>query len=64
MTHVQVVLASWAGALTAVALFAGWREWRRARRVEMDAVGLMPWQTIQVLAVIGLAICGLLALAR
>lgn len=62
MTHVQVLLAGWAGALTAVAIFAGWREWRRNRRHEPDAVGLVPWQTVQVLALVGLAICGLLAL--
>lgn len=63
MSHAQVMLASWAGALTAIAVFAGWRERRRNRRVTMDAVGLMPWMTVQVLALVGLAICGLLALA-
>lgn len=62
MTHVQVLLAGWAGTLTAVAVFAGWRERRRNGRVNMDAVGLMPWTTIQILALIGLALCGLLAL--
>lgn len=64
MTHVQAILAGWAGALTTVALFAGWRERRRARRSDPDAVGLVPWPTVQVLALIGLALCGLLALAR
>lgn len=62
MTHVQVLLASWAGAFAVVAVYAGWRERRRNRRTDMDAVGLMPWTTIQILALIGLALCGLLAL--
>lgn len=62
MTHVQVLLAGWAGALTAVAVYAGWRDRRRTRRADMDAVGLLPWTTIQVLAFLGLAVCGLLAL--
>lgn len=64
MTHVQAMLAGWAGALAAVALFAGWRDRRRNRRSDPDAVGLIYWPTVQMLAMVGLALCGLLALAR
>lgn len=62
ITHVQVLLAGWATALAAIIVFAGWREHRRKQRTDFDQVGLIPWPTVQVLAAIGLALCGLLAM--
>lgn len=62
MTHAQVLLAGGAGTALAVALFAGWRERARKRRTTFDAVGLIAWPTVQMLALIALAMCGLLAL--
>lgn len=62
MTHAQVLLAGGAGIAAAVALVAGWRERARKRRVDFDRLGLIAWPTVQMLALIALAICGLLAL--
>lgn len=62
MTHAQVLLASGAGTALAVALVAGWRERARKRRIDFDRLGLVAWPTVQMLALIVLAMCGLLAL--
>ena len=62
ITHVQVLLAGWAAALAVIVVFAGWREHRRKQRTDLDAVGLISWPTVQMLAAIGLALCGLLAM--
>jgi len=55
--------AAWAaaGAALALALVATAAEWLRARRRNLDKVGWMPWQTVQVLAFF--ATVGLAALA-
>lgn len=42
-----------AGAALALAIASGFGEARRQRRRNMDDVGFMPWQLIQLLAVIG-----------
>lgn len=44
----------WGGAVTAlaIALFSGWRDWRRARRDNLDSVGIVDWPTVQMLALI------------
>lgn len=49
------------GAALAVAVFAGWRDWRRARRHDPDAVGLVDWPTVQVFALIAAALLGSIA---
>ncbi|WP_294190036.1 hypothetical protein [uncultured Sphingomonas sp.] len=41
-------------------MFAAWRERRRARRVDPDAVGLLDWRGVQMLALILLAVALLL----
>lgn len=63
MTHMQALLAGWATALGGVAVLAGWRERQRRVRTRPDAVGLIAWPTVQLLAFVGLAMCGLLALS-
>ncbi|ABD26295.1 hypothetical protein Saro_1855 [Novosphingobium aromaticivorans DSM 12444] len=51
-----------AGALAlAIAMLAVWAERRRMRRVNLDAVGFMPWTVIYLIAF--LAACILLGLA-
>ena len=53
----------WAGALAGliVAVFAGWRDHARKRRDDLDRVSLFNWPTVQVLALIVLAICASIA---
>lgn len=51
-----------AGAAVAIALISGWRDWRRARRADPDAVGIIDWPTVQVLALIAAAVMAGLAL--
>lgn len=62
MTQAQVAIAAAAGAAAALAVLAGWRERARSRRRNLDAVGLVAWPTVQMLALIALAIFGILAL--
>lgn len=62
MTHTQAILAGLATALAIVAIVAEWRERRRIGRSDPDAVGLIAWPTVQILALFGLAMCGLFAL--
>ncbi|MEO9129645.1 MAG: hypothetical protein ABI240_00400 [Sphingomonas sp.] len=45
-----------AGASLALALFAGFRERQRKRRVNLDKIGLIDWPAVQVLALIATAI--------
>lgn len=45
-----------AGASLALAVFAGFRDWRRKRRVDLDKVGIIDWPAVQVLALIAVAI--------
>ncbi|MBX9796542.1 hypothetical protein [Sphingomonas sp.] len=53
--------AAAAGSL-AVGLIAGWRDWRRVRRHDPDAVGPIDWGLVQVLAVLAAVVCTALAL--
>lgn len=53
-----------AAAALALAIVAGLFEWRRAHRKNADAVGLMPWQPIMILALIFALLSGILAFAR
>lgn len=62
MIQAQVLLAGGAGAALTLALVAGWRERARRRRIDLDAMGPIAWPTVQMLALIVLAVCGLLAL--
>jgi hypothetical protein len=39
-----------AGLLFLLAVVSGWREHRRKRRRDIDRPGLVPWQSIEVLA--------------
>ncbi len=55
-TAVQMFAAAWSVACLALALLAGWRERRRARRHDPDAVGWVDWQGVQMLALIALAV--------
>ncbi|KQN31674.1 hypothetical protein ASF00_02455 [Sphingomonas sp. Leaf34] len=50
------VLWSASGALAAVAILAGVGERRRRRRRDPDSVGWVDWPTVQMLALIALAI--------
>lgn len=54
-TYAAVVLCA------AIALFAGWRQARRGRRRDVDAVGWVDWTTVQVFALFALAGAALLA---
>ena len=56
--------ALWAaGAALAVAVLATAAEWLRGRRRNLDRVGWMPWQTIQILAFFAALGLGALALS-
>lgn len=61
MSDVQALLATIAATALGVAVFAGWRDHRRRRRHDPDAVGWVDWTTVQVLALIALAIVALVA---
>ena len=50
-----------AGVLVAVAVAAGFGERRRRRRHDLDRVGWVDWPTVQMLALIALAITVALA---
>jgi len=52
-----------AGALAALAILAGWRDRQRRFRTDPDRVGVVDWPTVQVLALVALAIVVSLALA-
>ena len=53
----------WAGFAGAVAMAGldNWADKRRARRHDPDAVGLMPWPSITIVAIFAAAICAALA---
>lgn len=61
MKHAQAFM--WGGAAVALALavLAGWRERSRKQRIDLDAVGLVPWPTVQFCALVALAILAALA---
>ena len=54
--------ALWAAAAAAaLALFAAIADWTRQRRRDLDGIGWMPWQLVQVLALfaaLGFALLG------
>ncbi len=50
------VLWSASGGLAALALVAGLGERRRRRRHDLDSVGWVDWPTVQMLALIALAV--------
>lgn len=56
MSDAQVLLWGGAGAALALAILAGWRERARQRRSDLDAVGLIPWPTVQLCALVALLI--------
>lgn len=62
MNDAQALLAALGGICVAVAVFAGWREQRRRSRVNVDAVGVVDWTSVQVAALIALAVLGWVAL--
>ena len=53
----------WTGAAAslALAIFAGFRDWRRKRRVDLDKVGIVDWPTVQILALFAAAILASIA---
>ena len=54
----------WAGVGIALALAigAGIADWRRHRRANLDAIGMLDWRTMQMLALIAAAMCGAVAI--
>lgn len=52
----QVGLWAAAGLALLTAVFAGWRDWRRRRRSDPDAVGIADWPMVQIIALIA-ALC-------
>lgn len=58
----QALLGGVAGAALIVAILAGWRDHRRHRRADPDAVGWVDWTLVQVIALIVVAIAGLIAI--
>lgn len=52
-----------AGGCALVALVAAVADWRRRRRRDPDRVGYVDWPTVEVLALIGLAVSVALILA-
>lgn len=61
MSPAQVLLSTVGATGAAVAILAGWRDRRRRRRADMDAVGWVDWPLVQMLAIFALAAAGLLA---
>jgi hypothetical protein len=51
-----------AGIGLGLALVSGYAEGRRARRRDPDAVGLVPWRSVQLLAIVAVLLCASLAL--
>lgn len=58
----QAGLWSAAALAALIAVFSGWRDWRRRRRHDPDAVGVVDWPTVQMLALIALMILASMAL--
>ncbi len=50
-----------AGASLALAVFAGFQDWRRKRRVDLDKVGIIDWPAVQVIALIATGILASIA---
>lgn len=62
MTPAQALLAALAAPALMLAVLAGWRDTRRRRRSDPDAVGWIDWTMLQWLSFVALAVLGLLAL--
>ncbi|MEH3122368.1 MAG: hypothetical protein PGN16_10385 [Sphingomonas phyllosphaerae] len=62
MSDAQGLLCAIAATAVGVAVLAGWREHRRRRRVNPDAVGWVDWTLVQVIALVVAAIAGWVAL--
>jgi len=62
VSDTQASLVAIASLAFALALFAGWRAHRRARRADPDAVGWVDWTLVQMVALIALAVSGYVAL--
>jgi hypothetical protein len=50
-----------AGACLLLAVIAGLGELRRRKRRDFDAVGFMPWHTVQFVALLGALMCAFAA---
>lgn len=61
MSDAQALLAGIAVLALLIAVLAGWREHRRRVRHDPDAIGWVDWTTVQVIALIVLALTGWLA---
>lgn len=59
MDGMQHALLAGIGSLVAIAVGSGVAEYRRKNRRNIDRVGIMPWTTVQVIAVIGAAMMAL-----
>jgi hypothetical protein len=46
-----------ASASAALALLAGWADYRRDKRRNLDKPGWVPWQLILILAMMGCVVC-------
>lgn len=62
MSDAQDLLYVIVVAALCVAVLAGWRDHRRRRRADPDAVGWIDWTLVQVIALIVAAIAGWVAL--
>ncbi len=49
------------GLCLAVAVLSGWRDHRRAQRSDPDAVGIIDWPTVQMVALMAAALLASLA---
>ena len=50
-----------AGASLALAILAGFQDWRRKRRADLDKVGIIDWPAVQVIALIATGILASIA---
>lgn len=57
----QAALWTLAAAALTLAAFAAWREHSRTRRRDLDRVGWMPWNFIQVIAGLTMLVAAALA---
>lgn len=61
MSDAQALLAGLTAGCALLALFGAWRQARRGRRRDLDAVGWIDWTTVQMAALIALAVLAGLA---
>ncbi len=60
----QAGLWTGAGTAIAIAVLSGWQDWRRRTRHDPDAVGIVDWPTVQMIALIVAVILASLALQQ